>query len=79
MLLIDDRTPPPPPGERPVWDPNWPMWGWIAAAVGTLAGAAATAGLLSVLLAFAAVACAAQAAVTGFPDASPRGLHDHRQ
>lgn len=78
-MLIDDRTPPPEPRERPVWEPNWAMWGWIAAAVGLLIGASVAAGLVSVLLTFASIACAAQAAVTALPDGSARGLRDHRQ
>ena len=78
-MLIDDRTPPREPRERPVWEPNWPMWGWIAGAVGMLIGASVTAGFVSVLLAFASIACAAQAAVTALPDDSARGLRDHRQ
>jgi hypothetical protein len=55
------------------------MWGWIAAAVGLLIGASVAAGLVSVLLTFASIACAAQAAVTALPDGSARGLRDHRQ
>lgn len=78
MLLIDDRTPPPSPDERPIWEPNWPMWTWIAAAVATFATGSATDGLAAVLLLFACVGCAAQAATRALPD-SGDGLRDYRQ
>ncbi|MEA2423446.1 MAG: hypothetical protein QOF55_2545, partial [Thermoleophilaceae bacterium] len=28
MLLIDTREPE--PAERPAWEPNWRLWGWVA-------------------------------------------------
>jgi hypothetical protein len=77
-VLIDDRTPPPRPPDRPVWEPNWPMWGWIAAAVLTFYGATATSGVVTVLLVFASVACAAQAATRGMPYDGD-GMRGHRQ
>lgn len=78
MVLIDDRTPPPDsPGERPVWEPNWPMWAWIAAAVACFATGSATDGLVAVVLLFGTVACAAQAAVRAVPRGD--GLREYRQ
>ena len=78
-MLIDDRTPPSEPGKRPVWEPNWKMWGWIAATVGLMVGASVAAGLFSVLLTFAAMACTAQAVVTALPDDAANGLREYRQ
>jgi hypothetical protein len=77
-VLIDDRTPPPSPDERPIWEPNWAMWLWIAAALGTFVTASATDGLASVVLLFACVGCAAHAATRALPDTSD-GLRDYRQ
>jgi hypothetical protein len=77
-MLIDDGTPPAPPGERPVWEPNWPMWGWIAAAMAAFVGASSAGGIASVVLLFATVACAARAAVRAFPDARG-GMRDYHQ
>jgi hypothetical protein len=77
-MLIDDRTPPASPGERPVWEPNWPMWGWIAAGLIAFIGASATGGIVSVALLFASIAFAAQAAVRAFPPGAG-GMRDHRQ
>ena len=77
-MLIDDRTPPASPGERPVWEPNWPMWGWIAAGLAAFVGASATDGIVAVALLFATVACVAQAAVRAFP-ADAGGMRDYRQ
>ena len=54
------------------------MWLWIAAALGTFVTASTTGGLASVLLLFACVGCAAQAATRALPDSSD-GLRDYRQ
>jgi len=77
-MLIDDRIPPASPGERPVWEPNWPMWGWIAACLTAFVIGSATSGIVSVALLFATIACAAQAAVRALPPGAG-GMRDHRQ
>jgi hypothetical protein len=77
-MLIDDRTPPASPGERPAWEPNWPMWAWILAALAAFVGGSSSGGVVAVTLLFATVACAAQAAVRAFPQGGG-GMRDYRQ
>jgi Protein of unknown function (DUF3325) len=79
MLLIDDRTPPPPPSrpERPVWDPDWRIVGWVAAAVALGVAASVTAGIASFVLVCATLACAAHAVTLALPYGE--GLREHRQ
>ena len=78
MLLIDDRTPPPPiRPERPVWDPDWRIVGWVAAAVVSGVAASMTAGVVSFGLVCATLACAAHAVTLALPYGE--GLREHRQ
>lgn len=51
-MLIDTREPSP---ERPVWEPDWRVWGRALAAVALGFAAIETAGFASVLLLFAAI------------------------
>ena len=75
MLLIDDRTPPRP--ERPVWEPDWRLVAWIAAAIGFGVAAASTGGMLSFGLLCATVACASHAVTIALPWGD--GLREYRQ
>ena len=78
MFLIDDRVPPPSARpDRPVWEPDWRVVGWIAAAVAAVGGAVATAGFVSFVLCCAALGCAAHAATVALPYGD--GLREHRQ
>jgi hypothetical protein len=77
VLLIDDRVPPAPREERAVWEPDWRLCGWVAAAVGATAGSVLTGGFVSFLLVCAAIACGAHAATSALPYGY--GLREHRQ
>jgi hypothetical protein len=78
-MLIDDRVPPflPPPGERPVWEPDPRTSAWVAATVALVVGGAVTGGFLSVVLLCAALACGAHAITRVLPYGD--GLREHRQ
>jgi hypothetical protein len=78
-MLIDTREPPPGGRDelRPAWEPNWRMWGWIAAA-GLVGFAALSAhGALATLLIFAAFAAGCRAVDIALPYRS--GLREWRQ
>jgi hypothetical protein len=78
LLLVDTRDRRPPPGpERPPWEPNWPMWAWIAAALATAVAAAGTGGFVAYLLVCATIACACRAVSVALPYG--QGLREHRQ
>jgi len=76
-VLIDTREPPPSDEGLPAWEPNWAMWGRVAAAV--VLGLAATeiSGALGVLLIFAAFTAACSAVASVFDYAG--GLTEWRQ
>ena len=76
-MLIDDRVPPFRPPERPVWEPDWRLWGWVAAALGVTAAALATSGFASFVLVCAAIGFAARAVTHALPYGE--GLREHRQ
>jgi hypothetical protein len=69
----------PDPGEdrRPVWEPNWRVWRWVAAAVVLGYGSAHTSGALSALLMLLVFAFVCQAAAEALPNGD--GLREHRQ
>ena len=79
MLLIDDRAPPPPPpgADRAVWEPDWRIVGWVAAAIGSAVAAFLTPGILSFALICASIACAGKAATSWLPYGD--GLREYRQ
>jgi hypothetical protein len=74
-MLVDTRTPP--PSERPAWEPNWRLWGWVALAVAAFVAAEETAGFVAYVLLCAALAfvCRAICVVTPSLD----GLREYRQ
>jgi hypothetical protein len=78
LLLIDTRNPPPDPvGERPAWEPNWRLWGWVALTIATLVAADAASGLVSYLLVLAGFFSACRAVSVILPPLD--GLRDYRQ
>ena len=76
FMLIDTRNPPP-SQERPAWEPNWHLWGWVAAAIATFVGAYSTSGLVSYGLVLAAFTCACRAVSVILPPLD--GLREYRQ
>jgi hypothetical protein len=76
FMLIDTRNPPP-PQERPAWEPNWRLWRWVAATIATFVGAYATAGLVSYVLVLVAFTCACRAVSVILPPLD--GLREYRQ
>jgi hypothetical protein len=77
MLLIDDRTPPPSEPERPIWEPDWRLVGWVVVAVAAAVAAFLTPGILSFALICASLACAGHAAASWLPYGD--GLREYRQ
>ena len=77
MLLIDDRPSPPPPPDRPVWDPDWRTVGWVAATIAAGIASDATQGLTAFVLLCVAVACAGHAINRALPWGD--GLREYRQ
>lgn len=77
MLLIDDHTPPSPQPERRVWEPNLRLGAWVLVAVGTAVACFLTAGLVSLLLAFAAFGSTIHVTAIALPYGN--GLRDHHQ
>jgi hypothetical protein len=78
LMLIDTRNPPPSrPEERPAWEPNWRLWGWVAAAIVLFVAAASTPGIVSYGLVLGAIACACRAITVILPPLD--GLRDYRQ
>lgn len=79
FMLVDTRTPQPgdPTPERPAWEPNWRLWGWVALTIGAFVGAEATTGFVAYLFVCAALAfvCRAICVITPSLD----GLRDYRQ
>ena len=73
-MLIDTRTPPP---ERPAWEPNWRLWGWVALTIAAFVAAGSTSGFVAYVLMCAGVAfvCRAICVITPSMD----GLREHRQ
>jgi hypothetical protein len=78
MLLVETRRPPPPgEPERPAWEPNWRLWGWVALAVVALAGSEAVGGIAGYVLVCAALAFVCRAVCVVLPPLD--GLRDYRQ
>jgi hypothetical protein len=78
LMLIDTRNPPPSPSEeRPAWEPNWRLWGWVALTIVTFVAADATAGIVSYALVLVAFTCACQAVSVILPPLD--GLREYRQ
>ncbi len=75
MMLVDTRDER--PEDQPSWEPNWGVW-WRGTAAAILGVAAfSTAGIVSVLLIFAAVYFACRAVDVALP--YPLGLTEWRQ
>ena len=78
FLLIDTRNPPPDPiSERPAWEPNWRLWGWVALTIVLGVAADSTAGLVAYVLVLAAFASACRAVLVVLPPLD--GLREYRQ
>ena len=78
FLLIDTRNPPPDPiSERPAWEPNWRLWGWVALTIVLFVAADSTAGLVAYVLVLAAFAAACRAVLVVLPPLD--GLREYRQ
>jgi hypothetical protein len=74
-MLIDTRIPDEP--ERPAWEPNWRLWGWVALTIAALVGASAVSGVVSYALVCASFGCACRALCVALP--SLDGLREYRQ
>ena len=77
MLMLIDTRGSARRDERPVWQPNWRMWRWVAAAIALFVAADVTPGIVSYVLVLGAVACACRAVSVILPPLD--GLRDHRQ
>jgi hypothetical protein len=77
MLMLIDTRDSARRDDRPVWEPNWRLWRWVAATIVLFAAADATAGIVSYVLLIGALACACRAVTVILPPLD--GLRDHRQ
>jgi hypothetical protein len=78
LALIHTREPPRRPGDDlPAWEPNWPVWGWAAAAALLGYAALSADGLIGVLVIFAAFAAGCRALALALP--YDGGLRDWQQ
>ena len=78
LMLIDTRNPPPArPGERPAWEPNWRLLGWVAVTIVLFVAAASTPGIVSYVLVLGAIGSACHAVTLILPPLD--GLRDYRQ
>jgi hypothetical protein len=80
FLLIDTRNQPPDPdsvSERPAWEPNWRLWGWVALTIALSVAADSASGIAAYLLLLGAVAGACRAVLVVLPPLD--GLREYRQ
>jgi hypothetical protein len=79
MLLIETRRPPPDRGDsgRPVWEPNWRLWGWVAASIVFGVAADSLSGLVAYALVLVTTVCVCRAVLAALPPMD--GLRQHRQ
>ena len=76
FMLIDTRGGSR-PDDRPVWEPNWRLWSWVAATIALFVAADVTPGIVSYVLVLGAVACGCRAVSVILPPLD--GLRDYRQ
>jgi hypothetical protein len=78
LMLIDTREPPPDPVEqRPAWEPNWRLWGWVALMIAAAIVSASTAGVVAYALALVTLGSACRAVIAVMPPLD--GLREYRQ
>jgi hypothetical protein len=77
MLMLIDTRDSARRDERPVWEPNWKLWRWVAATIVLFVAANASAGIVSYVLLLGAIACACHAVTVILPQLD--GLRDYRQ
>jgi hypothetical protein len=78
FMLVDTRNPPPSPREeRPAWEPNWRLWGWVAIAIAAFVAADATAGIVAYALVLVAITSVCRAVSVILPPLD--GLREYRQ
>ena len=77
MLMLIDTRGTSPRDHRPVWEPNWRLWRWVAVTIALFVAADVTAGVVSYALVLGSVACACRAVSVILPPLD--GLRDYRQ
>ena len=77
MLMLIDTRGSSRRDERPVWEPNWRLWGWVAATIVLFVAADSTVGIVSYGLVLAAFASACKAVSVILPPLD--GLREYRQ
>jgi hypothetical protein len=77
VAYVHAREPEPPEDRRPVWEPNWRVWRWVALAAGAGYASAHTHAMLSALFTLVAFVSVCQAAAEALPRGD--GLREHRQ
>ena len=77
LAYVHADEPDPPEDRRRVWEPNWRMWRWIAAAVVLGYASGDTRGAFSAVLTLAIFVCVCQAAAELLPKGD--GLRAYRQ
>jgi cytochrome c oxidase assembly factor CtaG len=77
MLMLIDTRGSSRRDERPVWEPNWRLWAWVAGTIVLFVAADSTPGVVSYVLVLGAVASACRAISVILPPLD--GLRDYRQ
>ena len=77
VAYVHAREPEPPEDRRPVWEPNWRVWRWVAVAVAAAFASAHTHTMVSAGFTLVAFVSVCQAAAEALPNGD--GLSEHRQ
>jgi hypothetical protein len=77
VAYVHAREPEPPEDRRPVWEPNWRVWRWVALAVAAGFASAHTHAMLSAVFTLVAFVSVCQAAAEALPNGD--GLREYRQ
>jgi hypothetical protein len=77
VAYVHARDPGPGDDERAVWEPNWRVWRWVAAAGVVGYGSAHTHGALAAVLVLVVFGLVCQAAAEALPKGD--GLREYRQ
>jgi hypothetical protein len=77
VAYVHAQDPDPHEDRRPVWEPNWRVWRWVAVAAVAGYASAQTEGAVALVLTLVLFACVCRAAAEALP--SGDGLREHRQ
>jgi hypothetical protein len=77
VAYVHAHEPDPAPGGRPIWEPNWRLWRWIAAAIAVSIAADRSEGVVALVFVLVVFALVCKAVDELMPDGD--GLNEYRQ